>query len=36
VIPSLLRAMERLWPEGNGLRTRREEEAELFEAGLGK
>lgn len=34
-IPSLLRSMERLWPLGNGLRTRREQEAELFEAGLG-
>ncbi len=34
-IPSLLRLMERLWPLGNGLRTRREQEAELFEAGLG-
>ena len=35
-IPGLLRSMERLWPLGNGLRTRREQEAELFEAGLGK
>jgi len=34
-IPSLLRSMERLWPLANGLRTRREQEAELFEAGLG-
>jgi hypothetical protein len=34
-IPGLLRSMERLWPVGNGLRTRREQEAELFEAGLG-
>ena len=34
-IPGLLRSMERLWPLGNGLRTRREQEAELFEAGLG-
>jgi len=34
-IPRLLRSMERLWPLGNGLRTRREQEAELFEAGLG-
>jgi GH24 family phage-related lysozyme (muramidase) len=33
-IPGLLRSMERLWPLGNGLRTRREQEAELFEAGL--
>jgi hypothetical protein len=34
-IPGLLRSMERLWPLGNGLRTRREQEAEMFEAGLG-
>src|SRR5215471_4173001 len=34
-IPGLLRSMERLWPLGNGLRSRREQEAELFEAGLG-
>jgi peptidoglycan hydrolase-like protein with peptidoglycan-binding domain len=34
-IPGLLRSMERLWPLGNGLRARREQEAELFEAGLG-
>jgi len=33
-IPSLLRAMKRLWPEPNGLRDRREREAKLFEIGL--
>ena len=35
-IPVALRAMKRLWPEGNGLRDRREREAKLFEEGLGK
>ena len=34
-VPGLLRAMERLWPLGNGVRARREQEAELFEVGLG-
>jgi hypothetical protein len=33
-IPAALRAMKRLWPEPNGLRDRREREAELFEIGL--
>jgi GH24 family phage-related lysozyme (muramidase) len=33
-IPAQLRAMTRLWPEMKGLRRRREEEADLFEAGL--
>ena len=33
-IPAALRAMKRLWPEGNGLRERREREARLFEEGL--
>ena len=33
-IPAALRAMKRLWPEGNGLRDRREREAQLFEEGL--
>jgi len=33
-IPAALRAMKRLWPEGNGLRDRREREARLFEEGL--
>ena len=33
-VPALLRSMKRLWPEGNGLRDRREREAELFEIGL--
>lgn len=32
-VPNLLRAMKRLWPEGNGLRDRREREA-LLEEGL--
>jgi hypothetical protein len=32
-VPNLLRAMTRLWPEGNGLRDRREREA-LLEEGL--
>jgi len=34
-VPAALRAMKRLWPEGNGLRDRREREAKLFEEGLG-
>jgi GH24 family phage-related lysozyme (muramidase) len=33
-VPAALRAMRRLWPEGNGLRDRREREAKLFEDGL--
>lgn len=33
-IPKQLREMKRLWPDTEGLRTRREEEAELFESGL--
>lgn len=33
-IPDLFRSMRRLWQVGNGLRARREREAELFEAGL--
>jgi hypothetical protein len=33
-IPAALRAMKRLWPEGNGLRDRRDREAKLFEEGL--
>jgi GH24 family phage-related lysozyme (muramidase) len=33
-VPAALRAMKRLWPEGNGLRDRREREAKLFEEGL--
>lgn len=33
-IPAQLRAMTRLWPTIKGLRRRREEEADLFEAGL--
>jgi hypothetical protein len=33
-IPAQLRAMTRLWPTVKGLRRRREEEADLFEAGL--
>jgi hypothetical protein len=33
-IPAQLRAMTRLWPAVKGLRRRREEEADLFEAGL--
>ncbi|MDW8370916.1 MAG: C1 family peptidase, partial [Geminicoccaceae bacterium] len=33
-IPAELRAMKRLWPEGSGLRARREDEASLFERGL--
>ena len=34
LVPSLLRAMKRLWPTVRGLRDRREGEAVLFEAGL--
>jgi len=33
-IPAALRSMKRIWPEGNGLRDRREREAKLFEEGL--
>ena len=33
-IPNQLREMKRLWPNFEGLRRRREEEAELFESGL--
>jgi hypothetical protein len=33
-IPEQLRAMKRLWPDSKGLRRRRDEEAQLFEAGL--
>jgi hypothetical protein len=33
-VPGLLRAMVRLWPNSRGLRRRRTEEADLFEAGL--
>ena len=33
-VPAALRAMKRLWPEGNGLRDRREREAKLFEEGV--
>jgi hypothetical protein len=33
-IPAQLRAMTRLWPTVKGLRRRRDEEADLFEAGL--
>lgn len=33
-IPAELKAMKRLWPEGNGLRARRDREAKLFEEGL--
>jgi len=33
-VPDLFRSMCRLWPAGNGLRARREREAELFEVGL--
>ncbi|MDW8123142.1 MAG: C1 family peptidase [Geminicoccaceae bacterium] len=34
-IPDLIRAMKRLWPDSPGLKERREEEARLFERGLG-
>jgi hypothetical protein len=33
-VPGALRSMCRLWPAGNGLRDRRQREAELFELGL--
>jgi hypothetical protein len=33
-IPKQLREMKRLWPKTEGLRRRRDEEAELFESGL--
>ena len=33
-IPNQFREMKRLWPDVKGLRRRRDEEAELFEAGL--
>jgi len=33
-VPAALRAMQHLWPVGNGLRDRREREAQLFEEGL--
>jgi hypothetical protein len=33
-IPGLIRSMKRLWPNSKGLRTRREDEAVLFEKGL--
>lgn len=33
-VPDLLRSMRRLWPACNGLRARRDREAELFEQGL--
>ena len=33
-VPAALRSMKRIWPEGNGLRDRREREAKLFEEGL--
>ena len=33
-IPNQFREMTRLWPNSKGLRRRREEEADLFEAGL--
>jgi len=33
-IPNQFREMVRLWPNSNGLRRRREEEADLFESGL--
>jgi hypothetical protein len=33
-IPKQLREMKRLWPNTEGLRRRRDEEAELFESGL--
>jgi peptidoglycan hydrolase-like protein with peptidoglycan-binding domain len=33
-VPDLLRSMRRLWPAGNGLRARRDREAEMFEQGL--
>lgn len=33
-IPDQFRAMKRLWPNSRGLRRRRDEEADLFQAGL--
>jgi len=33
-IPKALRKMKRLWPKLEGLRNRREKEADLFESGL--
>jgi GH24 family phage-related lysozyme (muramidase) len=33
-IPAQFRAMRRLWPETEGLKTRRSQEAELFAGGL--
>lgn len=33
-VPDLIRSMRRLWPAGNGLRARRDREAEMFEQGL--
>ena len=33
-IPDQFRAMKRLWPSSRGLRRRRDEEADLFQAGL--
>jgi len=33
-IPDQFRSMKRLWPQSQGLRRRRDEEADLFEAGL--
>ena len=33
-VPEALRAMERLWPDVQGLRDRREHEAAVFEAAL--
>jgi GH24 family phage-related lysozyme (muramidase) len=33
-IPDAIRSMQRLWPDTAGLRRRRREEADLFEAGL--
>lgn len=34
LVPQALRDMCRIWPPGNGLRARRQREAELFEVGL--
>ena len=36
LVPDAIRSMRRLWAAGNGLRARREREAELFEVGLAK
>jgi GH24 family phage-related lysozyme (muramidase) len=33
-IPKQIREMKRLWPDLEGLRKRREKEADLFESGL--